>query len=92
MSLFIVGFIDYDLFANIRNFRNRQNLKVLNMKKDHYLRGKDSGLIVILNMNIMIDGTNVREFLDVTVPINGWAWFLILTFLPGTSVTVRKEN
>lgn len=49
-------------------------------------------IVDILNMNIMIDGTNVREFLDVTVPINGWAWFLLWIFLPSTTVTVRRED
>jgi hypothetical protein len=45
-----------------------------------------------MNINFVIEGVNIKEYLDVTLPINGWAWFLILTFLPGTSVTVRKEN
>lgn len=49
-------------------------------------------IIDILNMNIMINGVNVHTFLDVTVPINGWAWFLLWAFLPSTTVTVRKEN
>lgn len=49
-------------------------------------------IVDILNMNIMIDGTNVREFLDVAVPINGWAWFLLWIFLPSTTVTVRRED
>lgn len=49
-------------------------------------------IVDILNMNIMINGVNVHEFLDVTIPINGWAWFLLWVFLPSTSVVVRKEN
>ena len=49
-------------------------------------------VVDVMNINFIIEGVNVREYLDVTLPINGLAWFLILTFLPGTSVTVRKEN
>lgn len=49
-------------------------------------------IVDILNMNIMINGVNVHEFLDVTIPVNGWAWFLLWVFLPSTSVVVRKEN
>jgi hypothetical protein len=49
-------------------------------------------IVDILNMNIIIDGVNVHEFLDVTIPVNGWAWFLLWVFLPSTSVVVRKEN
>lgn len=49
-------------------------------------------IVDILNMNIIIDGVNIHEFLDVTIPVNGWAWFLLWVFLPSTSVVVRKEN
>lgn len=49
-------------------------------------------IVDILNMNIMINGVNVHEFLDVTIPVNGWAWFLLWVFLPSASVVVRKEN
>lgn len=49
-------------------------------------------IVDILNMNIIINNINVHEFLDITVPINGWAWFLLWIFLPGTSVTIRKED
>ena len=49
-------------------------------------------IVDILNMNIMINGVNVHEFLDVTIPVNGWAWFLLWVFLPSTSVVVRKES
>lgn len=49
-------------------------------------------IVDILNMNIMINSVNVHEFLDVTIPVNGWAWFLLWVFLPSTSVVVRKEN
>lgn len=35
-------------------------------------------IIDILNIGIDIFGFNLVEFLDVTLPINGLAWFLIL--------------
>ncbi len=49
-------------------------------------------IVDILNMNIIINNTNIHELLDVTIPINGWAWFLLWVFLPSTSVTIRKED
>ena len=49
-------------------------------------------IVDILNMGIIIDGINVHTFLDVTVPINGWAWFLLWAFLPSAAVTVRRED
>lgn len=50
-------------------------------------------IVDILNMNIIINGINLHTYLDVTIPINGWAWFLIWLLLPSsTEVKIVKEK
>lgn len=39
----------------------------------------------ILNMPFM-------EFLDITYPINFWAWLLILLVIPSTNVMINHEH
>ena len=39
-------------------------------------------VIDILNIGTNIYGFNLAEFLDVVIPINGWAWLLIWLFVP----------
>lgn len=38
-------------------------------------------IIDILNIGISINGFNLVEFLDITLPINGLAWLLIWLFV-----------
>lgn len=38
-------------------------------------------IIDILNIGINVNGVNLMEFLDVSLPINTLAWFLILLFI-----------
>ena len=38
-------------------------------------------IIDILNIGVNINGFNLVEFLDVSLPINTLAWFLILLFV-----------
>ena len=38
-------------------------------------------IIDILNIGANVNGFNLVEFLDVTFPINTFAWFLILLFV-----------
>ena len=38
-------------------------------------------IIDILNISFMINGVNIAQFLDVTVPINTLAWILIWIFV-----------
>lgn len=35
-------------------------------------------IIDILNISFMINGVDVAHFLDVTLPINSLAWFLLI--------------
>ena len=39
-------------------------------------------LIDILNINFIIDGVAVAEFLDKTLPLNFWFWFLYMLIAP----------
>lgn len=38
-------------------------------------------IIDILNIGVNVNGFNLVEFLDVSLPINTLAWFLILLFV-----------
>ena len=38
-------------------------------------------IIDILNIGVNVNGFNLVEFLDVSLPINTLAWFLILAFV-----------
>jgi hypothetical protein len=38
-------------------------------------------IIDILNIGVNVNGFNLVEFLDVSFPINTFAWFLILLFV-----------
>lgn len=39
-------------------------------------------LIDILNINFIINGVAVAEFLDKTLPLNFWFWFLYILIAP----------
>ena len=38
-------------------------------------------IIDILDINFVTPGVNITDFLDVTVPLNGWIWLLTFLFL-----------
>lgn len=46
-------------------------------------------IVDILNIDFLVNGVHVAEFLDVTIPINSWFWLLIWLFLP--TISSRKE-
>lgn len=46
-------------------------------------------IVDILNIDFLVNGIHVAEFLDVTIPINGWFWLLTWLFLP--TISSRKE-
>lgn len=46
-------------------------------------------IVDILNIDFLVNGVHVAEFLDVTIQINGWFWLLIWLFLP--TISSRKE-
>lgn len=49
-------------------------------------------IIDILNIDFIINGIHVAEFLDVTVPLNGWFWLLVWLLIPTVTELSKKEN
>ena len=49
-------------------------------------------IVDILNINFVINGTHVAEFLDVTVPLNGWFWLLVWLLVPTVTELSKKED
>ena len=49
-------------------------------------------IIDILDINFVINGVNIADFLDVTVPLNGWFWLLIFLFLPSSEVIYKSKK
>lgn len=49
-------------------------------------------IIDILNINFIIAGVSVAEFLDVTIPINGWFWFLFWILVPSSEAVMIKTK
>ena len=49
-------------------------------------------IIDILNIDFVINGIHVAEFLDVTVPLNGWFWLLVWLLVPTVTELSKKED
>lgn len=49
-------------------------------------------IIDILNIDFIINGIHVAEFLDVTVPLNGWFWLLVWLLIPTVTELSKKED
>jgi len=49
-------------------------------------------IIDILNIDFIINGTYIAEFLDVTVPLNGWFWLLVWLLIPTVTELNKKED
>ena len=49
-------------------------------------------IIDILNIDFVINGTHIAEFLDVTVPLNGWFWLLVWLLVPTVTELSKKED
>ena len=49
-------------------------------------------IIDILNIDFIINGTHAAEFLDVTVPLNGWFWLLVWLLIPTITELSKKED
>mgnify|MGYP003440099310 FL=1 len=49
-------------------------------------------IVDILNIDFIINGTHVAEFLDVTVPLNGWFWLLVWLLVPTVTELSKKED
>ena len=49
-------------------------------------------IIDILNIDFIINGTHIAEFLDVTIPLNGWFWLLVWLLIPTVTELNKKEE
>ena len=49
-------------------------------------------IIDILDINFVINGINIANFLDETISLNGWFWFLIFLFLPSSEVIYKNKK
>jgi len=49
-------------------------------------------IVDILNIDFVINGIHIAEFLDITVPLNGWFWLLIWLLVPTVTELSKKED
>jgi hypothetical protein len=49
-------------------------------------------IIDICNINFIFNGIEVAEFLDKTVAINFWGWFLFWLLVPTSSTVVERSK
>ena len=49
-------------------------------------------IVDILNIDFVINEIHVAEFLDVTVPLNGWFWLLVWLLVPTITGLNKKED
>lgn len=49
-------------------------------------------IVDILNIDFVINGIHVAEFLDATVPLNGWFWLLVWLLIPTVTELSKKED
>lgn len=49
-------------------------------------------IVDILNIDFVINGIHAAEFLDVTVPLNGWFWLLVWLLIPTVTELSKKED
>lgn len=49
-------------------------------------------IIDICDINFMFNGVEVAEFLDKTVAINFWGWFLFWLLVPTSSTIVERSK
>lgn len=49
-------------------------------------------IIDICNINFIFNGVEVAEFLDKTVAINFWGWFLFWLLVPTSSTIIERSK
>ena len=49
-------------------------------------------IIDILNIDCIINGIHIAEFLDITVPLNGWFWLLVWLLVSTVTELSKKED
>lgn len=48
-------------------------------------------LIDIMNIDFLFNGIHVAEFLDNTIPLNFWFWFLFWLWTPNQYMTINRN-
>lgn len=43
-------------------------------------------IIDILDINFIINGVSIAEFLDTTIPLNFWFWLFVWLFIPSADI------
>ena len=49
-------------------------------------------IIDILNIDFIINGIHIAEFLDITIPLNGGFWLLVWLLTPDITYIKKKED
>ena len=49
-------------------------------------------IIDICNINFVFNGIEVAKFLDETIAINFWCWFLLWLFIPSSEIFVKERS
>lgn len=49
-------------------------------------------LLDVLNISYVINGINIKEFLDITLPLNFWFWLLFWLLVPSSSIIFNKGD
>ena len=49
-------------------------------------------IVDILNIDFVINGIHIAEFLDITIPLNGWFWLLVWLLVPTITKLSKKED
>lgn len=49
-------------------------------------------IIDICNINFIFNGIEVAKFLDETIAINFWGWFLLWLFIPSSYTFIKERS
>lgn len=49
-------------------------------------------IIDIFDINFMFNGVEVAKFLDETIAINFWGWFLLWLFIPSSDTFIKERS
>ena len=49
-------------------------------------------IIDIFNINFIFNGVEVAKFLDETIAINFWGWFLFWLFIPSSDTFIKERS
>ena len=49
-------------------------------------------IIDIFNIDFIFNGVEVAKFLDETIAINFWSWFLLWLFIPSSDTFIKERS